>query len=612
MSQYIDLLKSSSSGSEYDITNRYYYTPPTFDNKAVSIPANEQPIKAEDQVVRMKRVAPDLCAEMDADTYCLLAPVRHHEANKKYTKMLAEQKRERRLWAHNQFRFSEAKCLPPVKALSVELDESYFPSNLLRMASALAIYIGVELVAALLVLLTVFVLALRGRLRISVDELWTEAVEIFAILIRGSGGRKSELRRILITPFLEFEEKLQLSVAENERLVRRNRRLKMAEKVFERGAFRAHFPSDYANLEDQDDPFEDRLERFLAGAEEVTKAIQQKESPEKTAPSLFFGPMTAKKLIRKLNEQGGCLSCIEAEGTLFSSEIMKKHKQFLLSAHDMERISDASLTSGEAIVPYPAISMLFMVQPSEALKLYRDQSAKEVGLSPRFLPFFSSRKYASAGDSSEWLAVYPEFRKMILALLNRYYTQDKDRSIYTLGVDPDALTFIKEEERKRTEQRMSGGRAFMESFDAKAHGHIVRLAAAIHAFKHAYEGVEDSNITLDEMKAASALFSVVENHAKDAFDEHGFRAYQNAIQITKWLLSATQGAEITQFTTRELQQATHICKAEAEAAIRIMEKYDLCRMYIEPTKSTVVFVNRKLYDLQWDQSFRPSSPRYFS
>jgi len=607
MSKHKEFKKSAASGDELDITSEYSYLTPKDQEKIFTKTETQPVISPANKLVRRISKYPDANAELDAITARLLSPVRYHEASKKYEKMLKEQERELRLEAFRTTPFARCSPIPPVRELAEWLDPSRLPWELREAATNLAAYLGVELEAALLAILTTMPMALRGRVLIAVNDTWTEAAEIFTLLIRRSGGKKSEFARVLAQPFRKFEQELQLTVKENERLQRRNKRLLMAEKSFVRGEFSKHFPRGRADLANEDDPFEERLERFLGDGESISCIMRTKESPEKTAPSLFFASMTAKKLIRKLNEQGGSLACIEAEGTIFTSEIMRKHKQFLLSAHDMERISDASLTSGEAIVPHPAISMLLMVQPSIASKFYRDASAKEVGLSPRFLPFFSSRKTENSGDSEAFHRFNTIYSEKLMSLLARYFTQDKDRKIHILRVSTEAYKLLKRVDTSVTVKHAFKRRDFMESFESKSRGHVVRLAAAIHTFCHANEDVHDTEISQDEMQAAISLFRVLDAHAEEAFDEHGFRAYQNALCIIRWLLRASPGAEVFELTTREIQQGTHIRKEEAEAALRILQANGLCLTYVEPGKSTIVMLNRHFFELPWDDSLRTIS-----
>lgn len=607
MNKLEKFFRNARVGDELDVTGNYRYILPASEKEPIQKTETQPAISPANIVVQRITKQPDMPSDLSAMTHQLLVHVRHHEAAKKYRKMEQEQERELRLEAFRTTPFARCSPIPPVRELAEWLDPSRLPWELREAATNLAAYLGVELEAALLAILTTMPMALRGRVLIAVNDTWTEAAEIFTLLIRRSGGKKSEFARVLALPFLEFEQELQLTVRENERLQRRNERLIMAEKCFVRGEFSKHFPGGRADLANEEDPFEERLERFLRDAESISSVMRAKESPEKAAPSLFFASMTAKKLIRKLKEQGSSLACIEAEGTIFASEIMKKHKQFLLSAHDMERISDASLTSGEAIVPHPAISMLLMVQPSIASKFYRDASAKEVGLSPRFLPFFSSRKTENSGDSEAFHRFYSICREKIMSLLGRYFTQDKDRKIHTLRVSTEAYKLLTRVDASVTVKHAFKRRDFMESFESKSRGHVVRLAAAIHTFCHANEDVHDTEISQEEMQAAISLFRVLDAHAEEAFDEHGFRAYQNALCIIRWLLRASPGAEVFELTTREIQQGTHIRKEEAEAALRILQANGLCLLYVEPGKSTIVMLNRHFFALPWDDSLRTIS-----
>ncbi len=133
-----------------------------------------------------------------------------------------------------------------------------------------------------------------------------------------------------------------------------------------------------------------RLGAILAESDAIFEGADHFRTKEYIQPAIFFNKVTPKKLIRMLHAQGESLGVVEAEDGFFENYLLKWDKSFLLSAHDMEPIADASIVSGEYSVTAPAISMLHLIHPNMAAKLFSKEADRIDGFSPRFATFFVS------------------------------------------------------------------------------------------------------------------------------------------------------------------------------------------------------------------------------
>ena len=296
-------------------------------------------------------------------------------------------------------------------------------------------------------------------------------------------------------------------------------------------------------------------------------------------------------------EQGGHLACCNGENTFIrSSKILTECSSYLLSVHDMEHIDDLTKTASSFSIERPAVTILQMAQPNVALKFYQDEDLKIIGLSPRFIPLFSTSDCRIIDDNPDRLMeILKElYEPRITALLERYFSQDKDAEKFVLHLHEKAYALVKQFESDFLYAR-SQGFTFMSSFHNKAHGHAVRFAAAIHAFNHAYEAIQDSEISEAEMRAGIVMMKMVLPHAEYVFNQSLLAAHIGAVAIIKALLRCSQGAEVFELTARELSQMTHLKKQEVEPALALLESHNLCALYREPGRATVVLLHPAFY-----------------
>lgn len=299
-----------------------------------------------------------------------------------------------------------------------------------------------------------------------------------------------------------------------------------------------------------------------------------------------------------LEHQGGHLaSCDGENGFLTSSKLLEKCSPYLLSAHDHEYIDDTTKTSGQFQIDKPAATILQIVQSNVAMDFYGNEDMKTTGLSPRFVPCFSLTESGTLlGNPLETEAVLAsEYAPRIEALLTRYFSQDKNAEKYELTVTDGAYSLIKNFEWEMAQLLRSGRASFMESFIKKAHGQAVRYAAAVHAFNHANEAIEETPISEQEMTAGIAMMRYLLPHAEFVFNVNGFTAYKNAQKIVNALLRCSTAAQTYQVTSSDIGRMTHLKKVEIEPALDVLARYNLCACYRESGRATLVVLHRDFY-----------------
>ena len=488
----------------------------------------------------------------------------------------------------------------PCSTMSQPLDDSALPEGLVKIACQLGNLFGIQGAAVFFILLHFFVVAVHGRVNIKLDSMWKEAMECYGIVVRDSGGRKTQLMKHLKAPFLLFLEKIRLAHEIHSCDKRVIQEMKSVQKSFSNVIRKEIFPfpvyerfknSEKMSLEKRFDTLRESLTEMF---QDTDKSIPDQVEP----PRIFFTNITPKAFIKTLEHQGGHLaSCDGENGFLTNSKVLQKCSPYLLSAHDHEYIDDLTKTAGQHQLEKPAATILQMVQSNVAMNFYGNEDMKATGLSPRFVPCLATTDIgtAYADPTATEKVLTSEYEPRIEALLTRYFTQDKNADKYELTVTDGAYILIKNFEREMTEWVQSGQVSFMESFIRKAHGQAARYAAAIHAFNYANEAIEDSPISEQEMSAGIAMMRYLIPHAGYVFDVNGFTAYNNAVKIVKALLRCNAAAQTYQVTSSDIGRMTHLKKVDIEPALDILAGHNLCACYREPGRATLAILHRDFY-----------------
>lgn len=534
--------------------------------------------------------------QMMTETMLLNIPNARYEAGKKFKKMQDELYAERQLsWLHLQLAHKPIIDVTLDKKIKYDFDESNFSSGFLKMCRVFSGSTLMSLPAVMLAVLVMMVMAVCGRYRVSCDATWAEAIELFALIAKKSGSRKSPFAAMLKKPFLQFEEERCRSIADTEKQMRQNEDIVALNKSLQKAAIKEITSRKELSLERQ-------VQALLAIREQQEEVMAKYKNSIGKNPRLFFEKITDVSFVKNLREQGESLNCITAEGGFFESNLLKKNPQFLLSAHDMESIHYDSENSGGISVRYPAVSLLILVQSSKAYEFYMKNEYKEIGLLPRFFSLLETKRDENDSvDTDEFQTQLQKYSEKVKKLLEAHFTQNPNRTIDNIYLEDDAYNHVIGLMKDAHTHMKSKKYEFIESFLAKFHGHVVRLAAALHIFNCESNEIKNTKITLDDVIAASQLMNVVLYHACYLFDTEELEAYENAKKIVKWLIKGSKEANVYQFDSRQLQNGTKIPRAKAEAALEILKERNLIDFYNDPRTSIQVAVHPDFYDVKWEQ-----------
>lgn len=175
-------------------------------------------------------------------------------------------------------------------------------------------------------------------------------------------------------------------------------------------------------------------------------------------------------------------------------------------------------------------------------------------------------------------------------MLQRNYTQDCEREIFTCAVEKDAYQTVKQYEAQIADLVGMGKHKHMEPFLNKLHGTAVRIAGVIHAWNNEYP--EQHPITLQEMSLGIQIAHVHINHASYAFAPCGNSAFYDAQKILDWV----KRHKYSRFTARDIGQGiSNMKNINIHPALNLLEQHNILAQIIIPGRSRICVMHPSFY-----------------
>lgn len=350
--------------------------------------------------------------------------------------------------------------------------------------------------------------ALCGKIKIKINENWTESAIDQIVQFAVSGQRKSACLNRIMKPFSKFENKINTKYRDE---CFEERKL-YADKIFmeaNREIIRNFFNNGNLKCED--------IERGFEYIKSNIHAKNQFIGKYKNNVSLRYCGGTICGLEKAMIMNGGYSLIINSEGGLFLN-LVNNGGELILKSHTQEvYIRDTAHRRIE--IPNPSLSIVICTQPAIANNLYSNQYIKDVGLLNRFMPFFHFQNYPSKKLIQRYST--EEYDKKIEMLLNRFYTQDINEERAIMQIEAGANELINQFQQEIN--ILITNHKYMSGWLAKLPGQAARFACDIHCWNN----VDDpllSNITHKEMEFAILLAKASIYHAEFAFADTGIIA----------------------------------------------------------------------------------------
>ena len=477
----------------------------------------------------------------------------------------------------------------------------YIPHDICIFAEEIGIATNTDMFTCIMAICGATAIALRGRYRIRLNDFWTEEMNLFIIIAKKSGKRKSAIAKYLKTPITDYlERKIRLLREQNKNYYNVNpSQIVTIKKAKERLIIKNYIRNIKESGEDINS-MDTLLTKLSHLNDKMKKYIPEDNNPAE----IFCNVTTILGLLKNLKQQGETIALLEAEASFLFSRYFKENSFITLlnNAYDGESYQYNSLKNNINI-HHPSLNMLLFLQTKFMVEHFANENLDSLGYLPRMLPIFASDFVDTENEVTLWgMEDIPspsaQYSEKISKILDITYTQNQDREIYDIVCEPKAYDMIKKFEANNTKDISDNTYPHMESFISKLHGHAIRIAGAIHGWNHLEPHKQP--LTVKEMEAGIYLASIVREHANIAYNTEQKNARENAIKILRYIFRQDWSRSNPLISATQLLQNVGLKKAQCLPALNFLEKHNIIRQHHEPNHTILCILHKNLLSIQLD------------
>ncbi|MEV6208656.1 YfjI family protein [Kitasatospora sp. NPDC051914] len=432
--------------------------------------------------------------------------------------------------------------------------------------------------------LAVLATAAGGRAEVLVRGRWREPLNLYTVVALPPGNRKSAVFAFMAAPLLAVE-KVMVEAASAQR-AEAETMAKLARSAAEKASSRAASAAP------------DEKDALTAEAIALAQAAEAATIPEK--PQLVIDDITPENAATMLDQQGGRIAALSAEGGLFDIIAGRysgtPNMDVFLKAHagDMIRVNRQGRES--QYIQSPALTIGLAVQPSVLEDIAKVRGFEGRGLLARFL--YALPKSLVGRRNLEPRTIPDQVADTYtttLSGLTLALSDWTDPAVLTLTPDADRAVL---DQQKRTEPKLDkgGSLAHVVTWASKLDGAVVRIAGLLHLAAHPADGYTRP-IEATTVQAAARIGDYYTAHALAVFDAMGS---DPALGRARTLLAHLQNLGAEAVTKRELfrglARGDFPTVADLDPALALLEEHGWIRQDPPPART--------------GRGGRPPSPRF--
>ena len=413
--------------------------------------------------------------------------------------------------------------------------------------------------------------AVAKKVVVQVKPDWTEALNIYIVVVLPPGSRKSVVFRIAIAP-LEVFEREQARWLRPE-ITEARERADILRKTLEETKRKAS----RAAQKEQDE--------LTEKAVELAKQLEDTEIP--LVPRLIADDCTPERLATLLSQNGGRIAILSAEGTILEilagrySSTGAPNLEVLLKGHAGDMIRVDRVNRPPEYIQDPAITLVLCVQPDVIRSLSVKPGFRGRGLLGRIeyaLPM-SNLGYRKINPPDIPDTIQNSYHDYILTLakIPSDINEKGESMSCVLDLLPDARRLILDF-MGWLEPLLAKGAKFghMTDWAGKLTGAVVRIAGLLHlATQVGDDRLLTHPIESQTVDAAIKIGKYLIPHAQAAYAEmDADPATENARRILEWI----KRTAVRSFTKRDLQRGIRSLKAkDLDGPLTLLEDHGFIR-----------------------------------
>ena len=308
-----------------------------------------------------------------------------------------------------------------------------------------------------------------------------EQLSIYAVAISPPAERKSEVIRHIIAPFLKYQNAYN---SDN-----------MTE-ISKSEAIRKELKAALSKAEGEIDGTENKREQLINAQFELDNF------KPKYALTLIADDTTTEALITLMAKNGERMFIASGEGGVFSNMKGRYRSgddmEIYLKGHSGDYISVHRKSREPEVLQSPALSLAVCVQPYVIVNILLDEENTGKGLTGRIVFAYPTARAGTRKAKSKTPPVNEQYEKIIFYALKKTVAMTESLTI-KLSDEADAYA---EEYFYSPERRIEDGLENAMSWNGKAFGLSIRIAAFFHAFQCYEDGKEpaDHPISLETIE----------------------------------------------------------------------------------------------------------------
>lgn len=352
-------------------------------------------------------------------------------------------------------------------------------------------------------------LAVQGKFQVTATPGWTQPLNLYEIIVARPSDRKTPVLNAVMGPVYEYIQTINELRKEEVKIYNNNINILTKRKNSIIEHLGHSLVMDAKGAKDAKATENDLLE--------VQAELSRLEDAPVRPLKLLSDDTTPEALARKMADNGGKMAIVSSEGGIF--DIIagrysdRVNLDIFLKSYDGESIT-VDRKSGESLqIPYPILTILLMTQPRVLTTIMENEDFRGRGFLARFLYSIpqskvGTRRYGTGDISDQAKLAYRVLLKTLLDIPER---EDPPCIQFSMEAHKLSEDFFYWLEPQLTEELEP-----IESWAAKFHGGIVRIAALLHCCQYIGDAASVP-ISGDTFLRARRIGEYFLGHAKAAF-----------------------------------------------------------------------------------------------
>ncbi|MCB1114174.1 MAG: DUF3987 domain-containing protein [Chlamydiia bacterium] len=390
--------------------------------------------------------------------------------------------------------------------------------------------------ATLLALSTIATVSMKNFI-VHIHDSYQEPLALWTMTILPSGSRKSNVFNLITKPFIDLEnEKISEHVKQFGNHDSKIKTLETKINLIRQKAAKASTQETY-------EIHQQKIEQLELDIKEMSRPLQ-----------MWTSDITPERLGTLMAQNNGAMSILSDEGNIF--DIMaglysrgKSNIDIFLKGFSGGSVRIDRGNKSQANITEALISIGITVQPSVINNLCKNEILKGKGLLSRFLYSYpiSNIGFRTNKEGPVDKLLQETFNNSIKKLLEFKVLKEKNKHMLTIETDAYEKWIENSQSIERRIHPEIGHLTAIPDWASKLSGQIIRIAAILHVYEHAYDKPWEHKISLQNMNRAIKMGHILTAHALKALHPESNNDHLIAREILDWV----KKEKLKKFTQRE-------------------------------------------------------------